>query len=258
MEVDVSKLELASVAAPDDADTRRRLHDLTHQDGVALTPAETYYAQDSSGCLRLTVDRDARVIHVGVAARWERKINPAEFGGTLFHTYTTALHRVALLESQRPAPTGQDRSASSTDRPWEPMSLPELVAKVNSELNAINDEYDRIRQVETSVQAPAQAAGQRQISSPRGSLFMTVQAHRPTAITGDVTVLTRLSADQLALDIQRLFDLATADVPASPTETPTETPRADAARQRPRRRFDDDHDDDDYFSNFSVLRDFER
>lgn len=251
MEVDVSKLELASVAAPDDAGTQRRLHDLTHQDGVALTPAETYDAQDPSGCLRLTVDRDARVIHVGVAARWERKINPAEFGSALFHTYTTALHRVALLESQRPDPTGQGQTTLSTDRPWAPMSLPELVAKVNSELDAINDEYDRIRQMETSVRTPEQ----RQVSSPRGSLLMTVQAHRPTAITGNVTVLTRLSADQLARDIEQLFGLATADVPA--TETATETPRADATTQRPRPRFDDD-DDDDYFSNFSVLRDFER
>lgn len=250
MEIDVPKLELARVAAPDHAAAQRQLYELTHQDGTALTPAETYEAQDSSKCLRLTVDRDAHVTHVSVEARWERKIVPSQFGSALFHTYLTALQRVALVESQRPNPTGERSTYQSSDLDWNSLTMEEFLAKARRELDAINDEHDRIRREQANVHT----VDERQISSPRGSLIMTTRANLPTGITGVLPVLSRLSSDQLARDIEQLFKIAVGDVLATEAHSPPAAPTPRPQRQRI--GTDDDDNDDDYFDNFSVLRKF--
>lgn len=139
MAIDVSKLVLTRVAVPDEASTLRQVHELAHEDGVELVPSENYSARDSDGCVRIIVDREARVTHVSVESRWEQKIPASKFGPALFRTYIFALQRVTLLESRRPRIDDRQYSERYSDMGGPSLSLEDFLAKARSDLDEIDE-----------------------------------------------------------------------------------------------------------------------
>ncbi|WP_406641533.1 hypothetical protein [Amycolatopsis sp. WGS_07] len=237
MEADIPKLELASLKTPDEAAARQRIYELTHDNGVELTPADSYHAEDSSGSIKLTVDRDAHLTHAHVDPQWEQRIHPGQFAAALFGTYLAALQRTALLEARRPRPAEQRPPAEPSRSDWSTLSLDEVLDHAKQELEEINAKITEIRQAD----APAHEEPERRFTSPRRSLTMISRGSQPVGITGNTELLQRFSSYQISTEATDLFEIA--GVGSAAGEEP-------AAQRRPAN--DPDAPDDDYFTDFTI------
>lgn len=242
MEVDIPQLELASLNTPGGAVASKQIYELTHHNGVELTPAETYHTEDPSGSIKLTVDRNAHLTHVHIDPRWGQRINPDLFADTLFHTYLAALQRVALLEAKRNSATEQPPFPNLAGSNWSMLSLEETLERANYQLEKINDKIAAINQSAV----PAQRPPEHQFSSPQGSLTMTSLGNQPVRITGNTERLQRLSSYQVSTEVANLFELAGAGFAFNEPQVAQKP----AVRQRPAQ--DSDALDDDYFTNFNI------
>lgn len=240
MEIDIPALDLASLKTPDEATARRQIYDLTHHNGTPLIPAETYQAEDSSGSIRLTVNRDAHLTDAHVDARWNQRIPIGQFAEALFRTYLTALQRVALVEAERPRPEAAPPRPPQDDEVLrEPPSLEETLEHAGYELEKINERVDRIQHSAGRVQ-PAE---DRQFSSPQGSLALITRDGQPIGIAGATDRLERLAPVQLAREIEKLFETAGVGLSSNNFQPPRDPPARHRGPQ---------DSDDDYFDNFNI------
>lgn len=239
MEIDIPALDLASLKTPDEATARRQIYELTHHNGTPLIPAETYHAEDATGSIRLTVNRDAHLTDAHVDTRWKQRISIGQFADVLFRTYLTALQRVALVEAERPRPETEPRPPQGEETLRETLSLEEILERASCELEKINERVDRIQHSAGQVQ-PAE---DRQFSSPQGSLALITRNGQPIGIAGATARLEQLASVQLAREIEKLFEAAGVGLPSNDFQPP---------REPPARRHGPQDSDDDYFDNFNI------
>ncbi|WP_116203062.1 hypothetical protein [Amycolatopsis circi] len=240
MEIDIPALDFTRLKTPDEATARRQIYELTHHNGSPLIPAETYHAEDSSGSIRLTVNRDAHLTDAHIDTRWNQRIPIGQFAEVLFRTYLTALQRVALVEAERPRPEAEpQRPPQDNETVREPLNIEETVERASYELEKINERVDRIEQSGGQVR-PVE---ERQFSSPHGSLALVTRNGQPIGIAGATDRLEQLAPVQLAREIEKLFETAGVGLPSNDFQPP---------REPPARRPGPQDSDDDYFDNFNI------
>ncbi|MFD2472823.1 hypothetical protein [Amycolatopsis silviterrae] len=240
MDIDIPALELASLKTPDEATAHQQIYELTHHNGTPLIPAETYHAEDPSGSIRLTVNRDAHLTNAHVDNRWNQRIPIGQFADVLFRTYLTALQRVALVEAERPPPEAEPpRPPRDDETVRENLSLEETLERASYELEKINERVDRIQHSAGQVR-PVE---ERQFSSPQGSLTLITRDGQPIGIAGATDRLEQLASIQLAREIEKLFEAAGVGLPSNDFRPPREPPARHRGPQ---------DSDDDYFDNFNI------
>lgn len=193
--------ESATLEIPDEAQMRAQLHELTHQDGIELEPADTYEARDPSGSIILVVGKSRLVTEVHIQSGWEEHIRPEAFAEALYTTYVKAIQRALAVElNHRSIGAHSEATTQREDDPAD-LSLDEWISRMCSRLDAIDDEYDAIRR--QRIEAPSTETVE--VRSPLGYLVMSMRGGGPIALTADVDALTHAPAQSLAKDIQQLF-----------------------------------------------------
>lgn len=236
--VPLEHIELASLNAPDDPQTRARFAELTHQGGVQLQPAKTYNARDPGGLITVTVNRYQLVTTIRIRPRWYEQLRPEAFPAALCNTYITAVQRALAVESVREAPeiaSAPVRREHSADP--EDMSIEEFLVRTRERLDAVDAQYEAIKRQD---QAPNRHMTE--IRSPLGYLTMRLRDGGPISIHGDPQALDNPSDAVLAEDSLLLFVRAGFGV--DPGDRPRPAARPDSTRTG---------GDDEYFDGFRVL-----
>ncbi|MFI6096239.1 hypothetical protein ACIA8G_11825 [Lentzea sp. NPDC051213] len=238
--VPLEKLELATLDIPDNnPQAQARIAELTRPGGVELQPAEKYEAQDRSGFVIVTVDREQMVTNVRIRPHWNDNLSPEAFPGALYSTYLTAVQRSLAVEAKRGpvSPPSAPRPATAPED-LTGLSPEEWLARMKSRLDTLDGEREAV--VRRAQQTPRPV--DQEFRSPLGYLTLRMRAGGPVAITADPHVLRNPSETVLSNEILQLFVQAGLGIAAQ-------------ERPRPARPREGGEADDDYFSAVNVFDD---
>jgi hypothetical protein len=183
--------------------------------GGDFTAPDRQEGTDSTGSVRVTVDRQGAVADVLVGREWRDKLRPAEFPAALFAAYQAAIVRAveaeglaALIKDRAKAPHEREReehrrsveiheslsySPPDEDRAW--------LRATWDKLYELDEKLHSLSRVEA-------AEPESRVPSPYGHLMLRHQGTTITGITGDGERIASADPHQLRTEALAIFRAA--------------------------------------------------
>lgn len=188
-------------------------------------PADEYTVADASRSLRVTVDREGKVLRFDVAASWSSRLPPAEFESALMEAYQNALGIAAAVERRERRNQLDQQLPVSFESWFGAEDLETFLAKTRAEQAAIGQKLHEAKENANKVSYEVT-----QLRSPYGFVTLLVRTGALVGLTANADAISRARPGQVQQDLWEVFGdagLRSSRASATASASPRRRPQAD-------------------------------
>jgi hypothetical protein len=185
-------------------------------------PADEYTVADASRSLRVTVDREGKVLRFDVTASWSSRLPAAEFGSALMEAYQAALGIAAAVERRERRNQPEQKAPVSFESWSGAEDLETFLAKTRAEQAAIGQKLREARENASRVSYEVT-----QLRSPSGFVTLQMRTGALVGLMANADAISRARPGQVQHDLWEVFgdaglrsDRASATASAPPRRRP--------------------------------------
>ncbi|GIH08614.1 hypothetical protein Rhe02_66810 [Rhizocola hellebori] len=183
--------------------------------GTGFSPPDRQEGADSTGSVRVTVDRQATVIDIQVSREWRDRVKPAEFPAALFAAYQAAITRAVEAEGLAALVKDQGKSQHERERDEHRRSVQiqdDLSYSPPEEDRAwLRATWDKLYDLDEKLHHLGRkeaAEPESKVPSPYGHLVLRHQGTTITGITGDAERIASADPSRLRTEALAIFRAA--------------------------------------------------
>jgi hypothetical protein len=189
-------------------------------------PADEYTMADASRSVRVTVDREGKVLRFDVAASWSSRLPAAAFESALMEAYQNAL-RVAAAVKLRERRSQLEQQMPVSFESWSGAEdLETFLVKTRAEQAAIGQKLHEARENASRVSYEVI-----QLRSPNGFVTLQVRNGALVGLTANADAISRARPGQVQQDLWEVFGdagLRSSRASATASASPRRRPQVEA------------------------------